>query len=534
MDDKDTPKLGWKKQMNWPIFWMCNGFLILFIIACFINREAMYAMVGACMSFIGKYFGGLDMVLMVCFWAGCLIVGFSKWGRIKIGGKDAKRTMKSFNWYAIIMTTLLAGGGVFYSAAEPMYYFTDLPAHFLGIASNTPEAVAPALAQSYLHWGFLAWGVQAVGVTLLVYATEIKGLPMRASSMLFPVLGEKGVKGAPGVIFDGCAMIGVAAGTIGPTGFLGLQIAYTLENLWGIPNTIFTQIAVIVVATAIFTIGAATGLHKGIDFLAKWTLYFGLVIVGGVLLFGSGIFVVDAFVDSFGFFIDNFFTMAFSRGDVGWSTAWTVFYQIWFLSFGPAMAVLLVTISKGRTLRQVLLVTGILGPVITNFWFTILGGTGIYFELLNPGSMSEVLFNSGMPAMLLTIMQNMPASFIWVPLSIVLVVLFLVTTGAGVAYSMSVQMTNMEVPFSWVRVLCGVLLGLAAAVLVWIGADSAMNALQSFIVVVCMPLLFYYILVLFGLPKAAKAIYADKRYHVSDADHEAMEAATVVAELEEK
>lgn len=521
MDDKNTiqPK-GWKQRMDWPIFAICFGVLGLIIIACLINKTAMYNAIGVCMSFIGKYFGALEMVLAICFWVGCLFVAFSKYGKIRIGGKDAKRTMKSFNWYAIIMTTLLAGGGVFYSAAEPMYYFTDLPAHFLGITSGTPDAVSPALAQSYLHWGFLAWGAQAIGVTLLVFATEIKGLPMKASSMLYPVLGEKGVNGPVGVAFNGFTMIGVAAGTIGPTGFLGLQIAYTLENLWGIPNTVLTQVLVIAAATAIFTIGAATGLHKGVDFLAKWTLYFGLVIVGGVLIFGNGIFVIDSFVDGFGFYLQNFLTMALSRGDVAWSTAWTVFYQIWFLSFGPTMAVLLVNISKGRTLRQVMLVTAILGPVITNFWFTILGGTGIFFELQNPGSISEILFNSGMPAMLLTIMQNMPASFIWVPLSIVLVVLFLVTTGAGVAYSMSVQLTNMETPYAAVRILCGALLGAVAAILVWIGADNAMNALQSFIVIVCLPLVFYYIAVILGLPKAAKGIFASDKHRLTDEEME--------------
>ncbi|MBR5429325.1 MAG: BCCT family transporter, partial [Firmicutes bacterium] len=159
-------------------------------------------------------------------------------------------------------------------------------------------------------------------------------------------------------------------------------------------------------------------------------------------------------------------------------------------------------------------------PVITNFWFTILGGTGIWFELQNPGSISQILFNSGMPAMLLTIMQNMPASFIWVPLSIVLVVLFLVTTGAGVAYSMSVQLTNMETPYAAVRILCGVLIGVVAAVLVWIGADNAMNALQSFIVIVCLPLVFYYIAVVLGLPKAAKGIYADANHRLTDEEME--------------
>ena len=66
---------------------------------------------------------------------------------------------------AVLICTLLAGGGVFWSAAEPLYHFQAPAPLFADIAAGTAEAVDPALAVSYLHWG-LAWAMVATTVTI--------------------------------------------------------------------------------------------------------------------------------------------------------------------------------------------------------------------------------------------------------------------------------------------------------------------------------------------------------------------------------
>ena len=37
------------------------------------------------------------------------------------------------------------------------------------------------------------------------------------------------------------------------------------------------------------------------------------------------------------------------------------------------MAILVSRISRGRTIREIIVATGIIAPIITTFWFTILG-----------------------------------------------------------------------------------------------------------------------------------------------------------------
>lgn len=481
------------KNMDWPLFMLSAGFFLLFVILCLINEELANNLIHAAHGAIVKYSGAVMQLAFLIIWIVCLLIAFSRFGDVKIGGRTAEVEIKTFNWFAIILTTLLAGGGIFFSAAEPMYHFVNVPNAFVGIEPSAQEAIGYAMAQSFLHWGFLAWGVQAIGVMILVYACEYKGQPLKARSMLYPLLGEKGVNGIPGIIMDASSLIAVAAGTIGPIGFLSLQMSYALQSLWGVPDVFSTRLIILIAATCIFTTAASTGIYKGVNFLAKLTVCLAIFIIGVVLLIGPGIFILDSFVTGMGVYLSNFFTIALYRGDVEWLGQWTAFFWPWFLSYAPTMAILLIRISKGRTIRQLLLAVCLAGPVITNFWFSILGGTGIYMELNNPGLISTPMMENGMPTVLLTIMQNMPLSIILVPLSLLLVTLFLVTNGSSVTYSMSIGVTGMEHPYRWVRIVWGCVLGLVATLLIKIGGAGAMDSLQTFIVIAAVPLFIFYL-----------------------------------------
>ncbi len=79
--------------------------------------------------------------------------------------------MSTFKWICIIMCTLLAGGGIFWAAAEPLSHFISVPPRFSGIENGTLEAVVPALASSFVDWGFLSWAILGtLGTIVLMYA----------------------------------------------------------------------------------------------------------------------------------------------------------------------------------------------------------------------------------------------------------------------------------------------------------------------------------------------------------------------------
>lgn len=55
------------------------------------------------------------------------------------------------------------------------------------------------------------------------------------------------------------------------------------------------------------------------------------------------------------------------------------------------VALLVARVSRGRTIREIFLVVAVLTPIITNVWFTVLGGSGIHYELNNAGSISTTI-----------------------------------------------------------------------------------------------------------------------------------------------
>ncbi|MDF5446959.1 BCCT family transporter, partial [Vibrio parahaemolyticus] len=179
-------------------------------------------------------------------------------GYVRLGGL-AKPDIDNFKWLSIVLCTLLAGGGVFWAAAEPIAHFVTAPPLY-GEASPKTAAIN-ALSQSFMHWGFLAWAILGgLSSIVLMHLHYDKGLPLKPRTLLYPVFGDKAIKGWIGDVADACSIIAVAAGTIGPIGFLGLQISYALNSLFGLPDTFVTQSMVIMAAILMYTLSALSGL----------------------------------------------------------------------------------------------------------------------------------------------------------------------------------------------------------------------------------------------------------------------------------
>ena len=495
------------KDQNKLVATLSLGFLVLFVIMSFINIDFVTNVVNFSFSFSVKYFGAIWQILLIGTFFLSIILAFSKYGDVKLGALD-KPEFSTFRWISMIMCTLLAGGGVFWSAAEPMYYFLNVPPAFIGVENATRDAVAPALCQSFLHWGFYAWAILGtLGTIVLMYSCHCKGMPLAPRSLIYPLLGEKGVFGIWGALVDTTTIIATAAGTIGPIGFLGLQMSYAISDMTGIPDVFSTQLIVIAVVTVAYTLTAITPIYKGINHISFLNICLTIFVILFILILGPGAFVLDSFFSAMGIYLGgDFIRLAFFRGDTAWIGSWTIFFFAWFLGYGPMMAVFCARVSRGRTIRELMIAVSIIAAIATNAWFSVLGGAGIFYELTNPGSVSAALNSNGLPAALLSIVRQLLAQAIMIPAILLLVALFLITTGAGMTYSMAISVSGEENPPVWLRALWGIVMGVIAALLIKLGAGG-IGALQNFIVFTAVPLTFYYFPTLWIGPKCAKQMY---------------------------
>jgi choline-glycine betaine transporter len=203
--------------------------------------------------------------------------------------------------------------------------------------------------------------------------------------------------------------------------------------------------------------------------------------------------------------LKEFFPMATYRGDTAWLNSWTVFFWGWFLGYGPLMAMFISKISKGRTIRQIVICVSIFAPIVTTFWFTIVGGSGIFFELTNPGSIAESFVGFNMPAALLAITQQLPLGLFVSILFLILTTLFVITTTDSMTYTISMVMVGNDNPPTILRVFWCVMMGLVAVVLVSIGSGG-IAALQSFIVITAVPVSFILLPSLWNAPIIARKL----------------------------
>lgn len=321
---------------------------------------------------------------------------------------------------------------------------------------------------------------------MLMYYHYEKGLPLAPRTLLYPIFKEKAINGPIGFIADASCIIAVVAGTVGPIGFLGLQVSYGLENLFGIPDGLTTQIVVIGGLVALYTVSAISGVNRGIKILSQFNIILGVALLGYIVIVGPTGFIFNGFFSGLGTYVANFVPMALYRGDTDWLGWWTVFFWGWFLGYGPLMAMFISRVSRGRSARGIILMVAIVAPLVTNFWFTVVGGSGIAFELGNPGSVSSAFEGFNLPAALLAITNQLPGGFVVSVLFLILTTVFVATTGDSMTYVLSVAMSNNDHPATSVRIFWGIAMGLMALILISIGSGGV-SKLQSFIVVTAVP-----------------------------------------------
>ncbi|MEJ6093138.1 BCCT family transporter, partial [Aliivibrio salmonicida] len=178
--------------------------------------------------------------------------------------------------------------------------------------------------------------------------------------------------------------------------------------------------------------------------------------------------------------------MSLSTADPAWNSWWTWFFWGWFIGFAPMMAIFIARISKGRSIRELVITVAIIAPIATNFWFSALGGTGIFLELQTPGSISIPLQEAGLPAVLLASLEQLPLSWLLIPAFLVLTTTFVATTGDSMAYSIAMAVEGTDEPSRSQRLFWAIMMGVVAGVLL-IAGDGGLNALQSFIVITAVP-----------------------------------------------
>ncbi len=483
-----TSEAGVRRFGDPIVLGLSIGFILLFLGLSLYDIEWTAGLISSGFAWTAETLGSFFQLLLLLTFLIGMGVAMSPAGSAKVGNL-ATPELSTFKWLSIILCTLLAGGGVFFAAGEPVYHFVVTPPVF-DTEAGTAEAVAPALAQSFMHWGFLAWAILGtLSAIVLAHAHYVRGQPLQPRTLLYPVFGERVMSGWFGGLVDACCVIAVVAGTVGPIGFLATQVSFGLHELFGFPEGFGTQLLILVVLAAVYVTSAMTGIHRGIQILSRFNVFLALAIAAIIFIFGPTLFLTNAYTQGFGEYINSFFSMATVTAGTAegwWMQWWTVFFFAWFIGYGPLMAIFVARISRGRTIRQMVLAVGVMAPVATTIWFTLLGGSGIFYQLTGAIDLTEALNSFQFDVATLTVAQALPGGSFMALAILLLTTIFVATTGDSMSYAIAVVSAGHDDPEPIVRAFWGVAMALMAGVLLYMGAGQ-ISALQQFIVITAIP-----------------------------------------------
>ncbi len=443
---------------------------------------------------ISSGFGWFFILLVNVFLVFLLYLAFSKMGSIKLGRKDEKPEFSTMAWFSMLFSAGMGIGIIFWSVAEPMYHFFDPP---IG-QGETPEAAETAMNFTFLHWGLHAWGIYAlVGMALAFFAFNQK-LPLSIRSVFYPVLGER-IHGFWGNLIDTLAVISTLFGLATSLGFGVQQISAGLDYLGVLDDGLWVQVILIVVITGFATTSVVLGIDKGVKVLSEWNIRVGGLFLLFMIIVGPTLFIFDSFVQNTGNYIQQVFqlsTWTETYAQSNWQNNWTVFYWSWWIAWSPFVGMFIARVSRGRTVREFVFGVLLVPSLLTFFWLSAFGGSAIYLELNNIGSIAEAVQNNVAVA-LFELLSEYPAFTISSLIGVVMVTIFFVTSsdsGSLVVDSLT-SGGKVDAPVGQ-RIFWAQTEGAVAAVLL---IGGGLGALQTAVITTGLPFSFVLLLMCYSL-----------------------------------
>ncbi len=424
---------------------------------------------------ITRNFGWFYLWVVLGLVVMALILAFSRYGDLKLGGEDDEPEFSIGAWFAMLFAAGMGIGLVFWGVAEPVSHYGAPPP---GIAPHTPEAANAAMRYSFFHWGLHPWAVYSIVALAIAFfqfrkggsalvSTAVQALPWRWVQPLGPLVNV-------------LAVIATAFGVAASLGMGALQINSGLARVLGLPVSGTAQVGIIVVTTALFLVSAVTGVDRGIKWLSSFNLVMAALLALAVFLLGPTVAIIDTFTTTLGAYASEFVRMSLRMTpfrDSGWVGGWTVFYWAWWVSWSPFVGLFIARVSRGRTIREFILGT-VLAPTLAAFvWFSVFGGTALNMEILQGLPIADAV-KADVSTALFSVFDALPLGGLMTGVATVLVLVFFVTSGDSATLVLGMMSTGgNENPPPRVKVIWGVLVaGIAISLLLAGGVKAVQTA----------------------------------------------------------
>lgn len=493
--------------VNPPVFIGSVAIIALFVGVGVIVPKRAEAIFNAVQSAILSGFGWLYLLAVAIFLFSMILLAFGRYGDLKLGPDDSEPDFPYLSWMAMLFAAGMGIGLMYFAVGEPITHFASPPE----AAPLTIAAQREAMSVTFFHWGIHAWAIYAVVGLSLAYFSHRYNLPLTVRSGLYPLLKDR-IHGPIGHAVDIFAICGTLFGLATSLGFGVLQINAGLNFLLGVPVSIYVQLLLVTVVTAIATVSVVTGVEKGVRILSELNLSFAILLMLFVLLAGPTALLMRDFVQNIGLYLDSLLLRTFNiyaYEPRPWIDRWTLFYWAWWISWSPFVGMFIARISRGRTVREFVVAVLFIPAGFTFFWMTVFGNTAMFLDttIANGSLVKDV--KADLSVALFQFFEYLPFSAVTSTLAVLLVSIFFVTSCDSGSLVIDTIASGGETQTPALqRVFWCVLGGVVAAVLL---AAGGLPALQSATISTALPFSLVMLVLVWSLFKGMKADLAQSQ-----------------------
>lgn len=481
MDEKDTssktkqPKFSVRRDV------FISGIIVFAIAAIvgIVNNQALTAGGTAFFNWSLDNFGWLYQLTVMGSTLLVIALIVSKVGNIRLGGPDAKPDFSFGAWFAMSLTGGISTGLVTYGLNEPMIYFGNVWGELdtLGITPMSADAAHLAIGRSIMNWSFLPYGLYALCAILISYLHYNKKQKLNVTATLKPLFGDRIAKGALGAIVDTLAMLALGVGLCGA---LAATVSLIISGLstYGIRDTVILFVIIGVIITLLFTFSSSLGMARGLQVIGSINAWVYGIILLLLLLVGPTVYIFRETFCGLAMWFHNFLLWGLDPGDIGGAAltrSWTLFDWSAWVAYAPVTGIFLAMMSKGRTIRETLIVNWCLPALVALVWFGVWGSYGIDMQVSGTADIVDAIQSGGAFAGLWEFLRHLPFGLgtILIPVNLVVIVMAQVASGDATlknvgAMCMKDMPIDGEPPVS-MKIAWGAVIGTVAVVMAAFG-----------------------------------------------------------------
>lgn len=472
------------------IFWSALIVILIASIPLVLYPEAGKAAVDGLLILFTGTFGWLYLLTGIGSFLFMVWLAYGPLGRIKMGAPDEQPEFKTVPWISMLFCAGIGISICNWAFVEPLYMLSGPP---LGVEGGTTEAAEWAAMYPMFHWGVVPWALYLMPALPMAYVLYVRKVNvLRLSEACRGILG-KAVDGPVGKLIDVIVIFSIVGGVGTSLGLSVPLVSALFQEMFGLADSFVLQMGILAAWTAMIAWSVFNGLNKGIQTLSNINAALGFLLLFFVLIVGPTIFLLNLWTNSVGLFLDNFFRINFWTDPVekgSFVKDWTIFYWAWWIAYAPMMGLFVARISRGRTIKEIIVHGVGWGTLGCWAFFAIWGGYALDVQLSGAVDLQAILSNEGIPATVVAILKTLPVAWLVIPLFTLLCFVFLATTVDSSAYMLASvctkKITGYQEPARWNRILWTIMLALVGIGLLSVGG---LKAVQTSTILVALPMI---------------------------------------------